>query len=78
MNTSELPQVKQSLFPSGHQLQSDQRAVNACKTSLEEAFGHITRIQSTEIQVLATKIAGLIARSCEISYAMDEAYNQNV
>lgn len=33
----------------GHQLQFERRSVDACKSSLEEAFGHITTIQNPEV-----------------------------
>lgn len=67
----------QTLFPSSHQLQFERRSVDACKSDLEEAFGHISEIDNAEVKALAIEIAGLMAKACEISYAMTEAYNIN-
>lgn len=61
----------------GHQLQFERRSVDTCKSYLEEAFGQITNIQCPEVQILATRIAGLITKANEISHAMEEAYNIN-
>lgn len=61
----------------GHQYKADEKAVNACKSNLEQAFTDIMFSGNEDVITLRCHIAKLIQLCDELSYSANEAYKIN-
>lgn len=61
----------------GHQYKKDEKAMNACNSSLTQAFEDLKDVKNADVDMLKFDIVRLINRCIQLAYSAREAQKQD-
>jgi hypothetical protein len=62
----------------GHQYRKDEKAINACKSSLSQAHDDLKDVDNVEISLLRMDIVRLINKCIHLAYSARQAQKQDI